>query len=293
MLEFLKRDRRPMRILAAAAIGLAASASRAGNITIKGSDTLLVLSQRWAEDYMKTHPGVTIQVTGGGSGTGIAALINGTTDFANASRRIKSEEKLAAESAKRPPVETRVCMDALSVVVHKDNPVKELSLTQIGKIYSGYINNWKQVGGPDHAIIRYSRESSSGTYAFVKDEVLKGRDYAPDCQTMPGTSAVAEAVSRDPWGIGYGGVAYFAKAPGVKILSIKATDSGLAVSPLGSDGLPNNKVVYDKSYALSRYLYMYSPGPPEGEKKAYIDWILGPEGQKIVEEVEYIPLPKA
>src|SRR5881296_3669658 len=235
MLEFLKGDRRPMRILAAAAIGLAASASRAGNITVKGSDTLLVLSQRWAEAYMKTHPGVTIQVTGGGSGTGIAALINGTTDFANASRRIKSEEKLAAESAKRPPVETRVCMDALSVVVHKDNPVKELSLTQIGKIYSGYINNWKQVGGPDHAIIRYSRESNSGTYSFVKDEVLKGHDYAADCQTMSGTSEVAEAVSRDKWGIGYGGVAYFAKVPALKIIFIKKMEDSAPVSPIGKD----------------------------------------------------------
>src|SRR5438093_13221520 len=142
MLEFLKGDRRPMRILAAAAIGLAASASRAGNITVKGSDTLLVLSQRWAEAYMKTHPGVTIQVTGGGSGTGIAALINGTTDFANASRRIKSEEKAAARAAKHDPVEIPVAMDAHSIVVNKSNPVAALSLTQVGKIYSDYINNW-------------------------------------------------------------------------------------------------------------------------------------------------------
>jgi phosphate transport system substrate-binding protein len=273
------------------AVSTAVSTAMAGNVTIKGSDTLLVLSQRWAEEYMKKNPGVTIQVTGGGTGTGIAALINGTTDLANASRKIKSEEKAAAEGAKRTPVEIPVAMDALSVVVNKQNPVATLDLIQVGKIYTGYINNWKQVGGPDHAIIRYSRESSSGTYGFIKDEVLKGRDYAPDCQTMPGTSAVAEAVARDPWGIGYGGVSYFAKAAGLKILSIKKTASGPAVSPLASSGGPEFKVVYDGSYGLSRYLYVYSPGPPKGDPKAFLDWVLGPEGQKIVQEVDYIPMP--
>jgi phosphate transport system substrate-binding protein len=281
------------RGLTALAVGALTTATAwAGNITIKGSDTILVLSQRWAEEYMKKNPGVTIQVTGGGSGTGIAALINGTTDLANASRKIKPDEKAAAAAAKREAVEIPVAMDALSIVVNASNPVHALSTIQVGKIFSGYINNWKQVGGPDHAIIRYTRESSSGTYAFIKDEVLKGRDYAPDCQTMPGTSAVAEAVARDPWGIGFGGVSYFAKAAGVRILDIKKTDDGQAVSPLGSDGRPNYQVVYDGSYALSRYLFVYSPGQPQADVKAYIDWVLGAEGQKIVEEVEYIPLPK-
>jgi len=241
---------------------------------------------------MKKNPSVKIQVTGGGSGTGLAALINGTTDFANASRKIKSEERTAAEVAKHKPVEIPVALDALSVVVNKDNPVSTLSLTQIGKIYSGYFNNWKQVGGPDHAIIRYSRESNSGTYSFVKDEVMKGRDYAPDCQTMNGTSEVAEAVSKDKFGIGYGGVAYFAKVPALKIVSVKKTDDGPAVNPLGADGKPDYKVVYSHDYGLYRYLYMYSSGELQGEKKDYVSWILSPEGQKVVEEVEYVPLPK-
>jgi phosphate transport system substrate-binding protein len=122
--------------------------------------------------------------------------------------------------------------------------------------------------------------------------VLKGRDYAADTQTMPGTSAVAEAVSRDPYGIGYGGVAYFAKVPGVKILPIKPTDSAPAISPLGPNGMPNYAVVYDKSYPIWRTLYVYSPGPPQGDKKAFMDWVLGPEGQKVVAEVEYIPLTR-
>jgi phosphate transport system substrate-binding protein len=235
---------------------------------------------------------VKIQVTGGGSGTGIAALINGTTDFANSSRKIKSEEKASVEGSKKKVVEIPVALDALSVVVNKKSPVSALSLTQVGKIYSGYINNWKQVGGPDHVIIRYSRESNSGTYSFVKDEVLKGRDYAADCQTMSGTSEVAEAVSRDEFGIGYGGVAYFAKIPELRIVAIKKTDGGPAVNPIGADGRPDFKVVYSHEYGLYRYLYMYAAGAPQGEKKAYIDWILGPEGQKIVEDVEYVPLPK-
>jgi len=148
------------------------------------------------------------------------------------------------------------------------------------------------VAGPDHGITRYSPESSSGTYSVIKDEVPEGRDYAPDCQTMPGTSAVAEAVARDPWGIGFGGVSYFAKMSDLKILAIKKTDAGLAVSPLGPDGQPNESVVYDGSYGLSRYLYMYALGEPTSDKKAYRDWILGPEGQAIVRQVEYIPLPR-
>ena len=287
------KTQRTLRVLLAtvAAIGVVGTAL-AGSITVKGSDTMIVLAQRWAEQYMKSHPGVTIQVTGGGSGTGLAALINGTTDFANSSRKIKGEERAAAEAAKKSPVETVACLDALSVVVHESNPVKELSLAQIGKIYTGYINNWKEVGGPDHRIVRYSRESSSGTYGFIKDEVMKGRDYAPDCQTMPGTSAVAEAVKNDPWGIGYGGVSYFAKIQGLRILSVKKDDKTPAVNPLGPDNLPNAEVVYDRSYPLSRSLYIYTAGQPEGEKKAFLDWILGPEGQKIVTEIEYIPLKK-
>ena len=277
-------------LLATTAAAVTAASATAGNLTIKGSDTMLVVAQRWAEVYMNEHPGVTIQVTGGGSGTGIAALINGTTDLANSSRKIKSDEVLAAKAAKHEPVEFVVALDALSIIVHKDNPVKTLDLTRVGKIYAGYINNWKEVGGPDHAIIRYSRESSSGTYGFVKDEVLKGRDYAPDCQTMPGTAAVAEAVARDPYGIGFGGVSYFAKIKGVKILTLSAKAGAPAISPLDAAGEPNAAVIYDKTYPMQRALYVYSAGQPTGEKKAFLDWVLSPAGQRIVADVEYIPL---
>ena len=250
--------RRSIRLILTAVLclgGVFATPARAESITVKGSDTMVILAQRWAEEYMKKNPGVKIQVTGGGSGTGIAALINRTTDFANSSRKIKSEETAAVQAAKGRVFEAPVALDALSVVVNRENPVAALSLVQVGKIYSGYINNWKQVGGPDQKIIRYSRESNSGTYSFVKDEVMKGRDYAADCQTMNGTSDVAEAVSRDKWGIGYGGVAYFAKVPALKIVSIKKTEDAPAVSPIGADGRPDLKVIYSHDYGLYRFLY--------------------------------------
>ena len=283
-----------MRGLALAML-LAASISMqpvlaADTITVKGSDTMVILAQRWAEEYMKAHADVTIQVTGGGSGTGIAALVNGTTTLANSSRPIKGEEKDAARKNKIDVVEFKTAMDGLAVVVNASNPVEHLTLKQVGMIYTGYINNWKQVGGPDRRIIRYSRESNSGTYVFFKEHVLMNRDYAADAQTMPGTSAVAEAVSKDPSGIGYGGVAYFATNPKLKILKIKKDDKGEAISPLGADGRPNYEAVWSGSYPIARYLYVYSAGQPSGAVQAYLDWILGSEGQAIVEKMEYIPV---
>jgi len=275
-------------LLAAFATMLPALAGE--TITVKGSDTMVILGQRWAEEYMKAHADVTIQVTGGGSGTGVAALVNGTTTLANSSRPIKGEEKEAAKRNKIDVVEFRTAMDGLAVVVNASNPVDHLTIKQVGMIYSGYINNWKQVGGPDKKIIRYSRESNSGTYVFFKEHVLMNRDYAADAQTMPGTSAVAEAVSKDPNAIGYGGVAYFATNPKLKILKIKKEDKGEAISPMGAGGKPNYQAVWDGSYPIARYLYVYSAGQPSGAAKAYLEWILGPEGQAIVEKMEYIPV---
>jgi len=273
--------------------GLALPSWAGETITVKGSDTMVILGQRWAEEYMKQHSDVTIQVTGGGSGTGIAALINGTTGLANSSRTIKSEEKDAAKKNGIDAVEFKTALDGLAVVVNAANPVNELTIKQVGMIYTGYINNWKAVGGPDKRILRYSRESNSGTYVFFKEHVLLNRDYAADAQTMPGTSAVAEAVSKDPNGIGYGGVAYFATNPKLKILKIKKDEKSQAISPLGENGKPNYEVVWNGSYPIARYLYVYSAGQPAGATKAYVDWILGPEGQAIVEKMDYIPLQAA
>jgi phosphate transport system substrate-binding protein len=262
-----------------------------GNITVKGSDTMVILGQRWAEEYMKTNPGITIQVTGGGSGTGIAALVNGTTALANSSRPIKEEERAAAKRNGIEVVEFKAAMDGLAVVVNADNPIETLTLKQVGMIYSGYISNWKAVGGPDRKVIRYSRESNSGTYVFFKEHVLKNRDYAADAQTMPGTSAVAEAVAKDAAGIGYGGVAYFATNPKLKIVKIAKDEGGEALSPLRADGKLDFEAVWSERYPIARYLYVYSAGQPAGAVRAYLDWILGARGQAIVEKLEYIPMP--
>jgi len=289
----MKNGSRLVRPLVAA-LALATAigqAKGAGNITVKGSDTMVILGQRWAEEYMKKNPEVTIQVTGGGSGTGIAALVNGTTTLANSSRPIKPEEIEQAKRNKIDAVEFKTAMDGLAVVVNADNPLKSLTVKQVGMIYTGYIGNWKQVGGPDRRIIRYSRESNSGTYVFFKEHVLLNRDYAADCQTMPGTSAVAEAVARDASGIGYGGVAYFATNPKLRIVPIAKDDKTEPISPLLPGGAINFPAIWDQSYPIARYLYVYSAGEPHGPVKAYLDWILGPDGQAIVEKIEYVPMP--
>lgn len=272
--------------------GVAAPSAHAANITIKGSDTMVILSQRLAETYMKSHPEVTIQVTGGGSGTGIAALINKTTNLANSSRPIKGEEIAKAGANGVEPGEYKIALDALAVVVNKANGIKELSLPQLNGIYRGDINDWSEVGGAPGKIIRYCRESNSGTYVFIKEHVLQNGDYAADCQTMPGTSAVAEAVARDPHGIGYGGVAYFATLPAVRIVPVKKTDASAPVFPL-KNGKPDYELVWSGEYPISRWLYIYTTGKPTEEEKAYLDWIMGAGGQQVVADVEYIPLKGA
>ncbi len=264
----------------------------ARNITVKGSDTIVTMGQRWAEEYMKLHPEVSIQVTGGGSGVGIAALMNGTTDLANASRAIKPKEIEKAQQAGYYPEEFKVAIDSLALVVSKDNPINELTLKQIMGIYTGRVNDWSEVGGQPGHIIRYSRESSSGTYQFFKETILKNQDFAADAQTMPGTSAVVNAVSKDPNGIGYGGVGYFVNQAALKVLSIKKDDKAEAISPLTADGKVDYEAAWSKRYPIWRYLYVYSGVRPKGEIKAYLEWIQSEEGQKVVEREGFVPLPK-
>ena len=264
----------------------------ARNITVKGSDTIVTMGQRWAEEYMKLHPEVSIQVTGGGSGVGIAALVNGTTDIANASRAIKEKEVDKAKSAGYYPEEFKVAIDNLAIVVHRDNPIQALTLKQIMGIYTGRINNWSEIGGNSGAILRYCRESSSGTYQFFKETILKNQDYAADCQTMPGTSAVTNAVTKDPSGIGFGGVGYFVGQSSLKVVSVKQDDKSEAISPLTADGQVDYEAAWSKRYPIWRYLYMYTGFKPRGEIKDYIDWIQSAEGQKVVETEGFIPLPQ-
>ena len=248
-------------------------------ITVKGSDTMVILAQKWAEVYMKSHPNTVIQVTGGGSGTGISALINGATDICNASRPMKqSEMDKLKDRYGSLGIEIPCAKDGVTIFLNESNPVKELTIKQLSNIFSGKTRNWKEVGGPDQDIKLYGRENSSGTYVFFKDNVVKA-DYAASCQTLPGTAAVVNAVSKDKFGIGYGGAAY---AAGVKHCAVKKDDKSAAF-------VANPATIKSGQYPITRYLYMYLTNRPTGEIKAYIDWILSAEGQKLVTEIGYFP----
>ena len=229
-------------------------------ITIKGSDTMVILSQKWAEVYMKSHPEVVLQVTGGGSGTGISALINGSTDICNSSRPLKpSEMDKLKDRYGSMGIEVPCAKDGITIFLNSSNPVKELSIKQLSGIFSGRIRNWKEVGGPDSDIKLYGRENSSGTYVFFKDNVVK-TDYAPSCQTLPGTAAVVNAVKSDKYGIGYGGAAY---AVGVKHCNVKKDDKNAAYAP-------TPETIKAGTYPITRYLYMYLTNRPTGEIKKFI-----------------------
>jgi phosphate transport system substrate-binding protein len=269
------------RILAGLLFLLAATAAGEEKITVKGSDTMVILAQRWAERYMASHRDVSIQVTGGGSGTGISALVNGTTDICNSSRPMKPSErdKLKQRYGTRG-IEIKAAQDGLSVYVNEACTVTELTLAQIRDVYTGKITNWKELGGADQRIILYGRENNSGTYVYFKDNVLMGDDYAATMQSMPGTAAVVNAVARDKAGIGYGGAAY---GKGIREVKVKLDASSTAYAPTEAN-------IRSGTYPISRYLFMYVRNRPTGPMKEYLDWILGDEGQKIVTEVGYFPI---
>lgn len=267
-----------------AATALAMTNSSRADITVKGSDTLVILAQKWAEVYMGKNAGTKIQVTGGGTGTGFAALQNQTTDLCDASRKIKAKEIEACIKAfGKRPTEYKVAIDGLSVYVSADNPLQEISVPQLEAIFTGKIRNWKAIGGADAPITVYSRENSSGTYEFFKDHVLQGKDFAASAQTMPGTAAVLQAVAKDKNGIGYGGAAY---GGGAKHLAVKADDSSPAVEPTEAN-------VVGQKYPIWRYLFIYvNPALDKGEVAAYMKWIRSDDGQVIVKDVGYFPLPE-
>jgi phosphate transport system substrate-binding protein len=266
-------------ILAALIMPVVTGFSQA-KITVKGSDTMVILAQRWAELYMKKNPGAVIQVTGGGSGVGITALINGTTDICNASRPMKATEIEKLKSRYNTlGVEIPCARDGVTIFLNEGNKVNELTLKQISDIYSGKIRNWKELGGSDAEIRLYGRENSSGTYTYLHDEVVKA-DYAASVQSLPGTAAVVNAVKKDVNGIGYGGAAY---AVGVKYAKVK--------KDAGSQGyIPSQENISKGLYPITRYLYMYMRNRPTGETKKYIDWILSSDGQGVVVEVGYFPI---
>ncbi|MDX1951053.1 MAG: phosphate ABC transporter substrate-binding protein [Verrucomicrobiota bacterium] len=259
--------------------------AQAANITVKGSDTMVVLAQKWAEAFMAKTPDVKIQVTGGGTGTGFAALQNQTTDICNASRKIKPAETASCVKAfSKRPSEHVVCLDGLAVYVPEANKIKELSLDQLEAIFTGKIKNWKEVGGADAPIVVYSRENSSGTYEFFKEHVLKGKDFAAATQTMPGTAGLLQAVAKDPNGIGYGGIAYGA---GAKHLKVKKDAASPGIEP-------TEETVANGTYPIWRNLYLYlNPALEKDAIANYITWIKSDEGQKLVKDVGYFPLPRA
>ena len=253
-------------------------------ITIKGSDTMVHLVSSWAEAYMKVNQKSDVSVTGGGSGTGIAALLNGTTDICMASREIKQKELDQANEQNIKPEEFIVARDGIAIVVNPENPVGELMIEQIGKIYTGAYTNWNQVGGPDQLIIVLSRESSSGTFVFFQEHVMEKSDYTKEARLMPSTSAIIQSVTQDKWTIGYVGLGYALESKGkVKMLTIKETESSAAVTP-------SVETVQSGAYPISRPLHLYTNGSPSGEIKNIIDFCLSIEGQKIVLEKGYVPV---
>lgn len=250
---------------------------------IKGSDTVLPLSQKEAESYMKANKMAKIAVTGGGSGVGLAALVDNTTDIAMSSRKIKMDEKMKLQDAGRAYKETIIAYDALSVIVNPTNKVSQLTREQLEGIYTGKIKNWKEVGGDDLQIIVYSRESSSGTYEFFKDHVLNKKNYASSVLSMPATGAIVQSVSQTKGAIGYIGLAYMDKA--VKALKVSYDKGKTYIAP-------SMETAKDKTYPVVRPLYYYYLTTVEKTVKPFVDYVLSSEGQKIVEQVGYVPLSK-
>ena len=266
------------KFIITAALAIAAlSATQAQKI--KGSDTVLPLSQKEAESYLKNNPSRSVTVTGGGSGVGISALLEGTTDIAQASRRIKFDERQKMQQKGKTPKEVIVAYDALAVVVNPSNKVTNLTREQLEGIFTGKITNWKEVGGDDLKIVPYSRETSSGTYEFFKESVLRNRNYMNGIMSMPATGSIIQSISQTRGAIGYVGLAYLNKD--VKPIHISYDKGQTYTAP----SVANAK---KKSYPIVRPLYFYYEAKSEAAVKPFIDYVLSPAGQKIVSEIGFI-----
>ena len=258
-----------------------------GTIENKGSDTIVNLALAWAEEYQAIHPDIRLSVTGGGSGTGIAALINGTVDIANASRQIKEEERESALANGSEPVEFVIARDAIAVIVHLDNPVDYLTLKQISDIYSGKIDNWKEVGGEDRPIVRLSRETNSGTHVYFLEEVIRLGEkenttlFSKDTLLLPSSEGIGAEIRQNPNAIGYDGLGYVTEE--MKVI-------GVATAPGEEYVFPSQTTVNSGEYPIARDLYMYTNGQPEGMIADYLTWILSPDAQLIVSELGFVPV---
>ena len=253
----------------------------------KGSDTIVNLALAWAEHYQELHPEVQISVTGGGSGTGIASLINGTVDIANASRKIKHEEIEAVKASGSSPVEFIIAKDAIAVIVNPTNPISRLTLQQISDIFSGKINNWSEIGGEDRPIVRLSRETNSGTHVYFLEQVLRlgikenNVLFSTDTLLMPSSEGISAEIRQNPNAIGYDGLGYVTEE--MKVIAIAKTQEDLFV-------LPSAATVNDGTYPIARDLYMYTNGDPDGEVKKYLEWIQSSQAQQIVSELGFVPI---
>lgn len=253
----------------------------------KGSDTIVNLALAWAEEYQKIHPEIRISVTGGGSGTGIASLINGTVDIANASRKIKTEEIEAVQANGSEPVEFVIARDAIAVIVNPENPIDRLTLQQISDIYSGKITNWAVLGGEDRPIVRLSRETNSGTHVYFLEQVLRLGDpenktfFSTDTLLMPSSEGISAEIRENPNAIGYDGLGYVTAE--MKVIAVAGSFDQSYV-------LPSAVNVNNGTYPIARELYMYTNGEPLGAVKAYLAWIQSPEAQQIVSELGFVPI---
>ena len=256
-------------------------------LTNKGSDTIVNLALAWAEAYHEVRPDINISVTGGGSGTGIAAMINNTVDIANASRRMKNKEIANAEENGITPVEFVIASDGIAVIVNPNNPVDRLTLQQVSDIFSGNINNWTEVGGENRPIVRLSREVNSGTHVYFLEAVVRMGDkkddtlFSTSTLLLPSSEGITAEIAQNRNAIGYDGLGYVTDA--VKTIALAPDDTRPYVSP-------TVETVMDSSYPVSRSLYMYTPGEPRGETKDYLDWIFGPDAQAIVKDLGFVPL---
>ena len=257
------------------------------SLQVKGSDTMVNLGQAWAEDYMKTHPGYSIAVTGGGSGTGITALLSNTCDIAEVSREMKSAEMELSKKKGITPKMYKVALDGLAVVVHPSNPVSQLTIDQIADIYTGKITNWKEVGGNDGKIVLLSREVNSGTHVYFKEHVLRKGDatskveFSSQALLLPSSQAISDEVAQNVNTIGYLGMGYISKKE--KAVHVAKDASAPYVAPTIESVIAN-------TYPISRPLLMYTKGEPTGLTKAFIEYILSPAGQQVVKKLDFVPV---
>jgi phosphate transport system substrate-binding protein len=266
--------------------GAVVDGAGAAYIENKGSDTIVNLALAWAESYQTVQPDVRISVTGGGSGTGLAALVNGTVSIANASRQIKDKEIEAVRANGTEPIEFVIARDAIAIIVHLENPVDQLTMQQLSDIYSGKINNWLELGGEDRPIVRLSRETNSGTHVYFLEEVLRlGQDidllFSTDTLLLPSSEVISAEVRHNPNAIGYDGLGYVTED--LKVLPVAASEGGKYIYPSAA-------TVNNGEYPIARDLYMYTAGEPQGAVKDYLDWLLSPEAQMIVSELGFVPI---